>query len=124
MLQVLVSIQGLILNAKPYFNEPGYANLGGTKHGEEKSLDYNERTFMYTLQTMVYAMRRPPKVKTKSLLISSCYLNLYLFFGVSNLHSGYCSILKHTSWATTASVHGISWCRAEPTAMELRWGVS
>ncbi|KAG6393759.1 hypothetical protein SASPL_144328 [Salvia splendens] len=61
MLQVLVSIQGLILNAKPYFNEPGYANLGGTKHGEEKSLDYNERTFMFTLQTMVYAMRRPPK---------------------------------------------------------------
>ncbi|KAL1537779.1 Ubiquitin-conjugating enzyme E2, catalytic domain ues, variant 2 [Salvia divinorum] len=61
MLQVLVSIQGLILNAKPYFNEPGYANLGGTKHGEEKSLDYNERTFIYTLQTMVYGMRRPPK---------------------------------------------------------------
>lgn len=63
MLQVLVSIQGLILNAKPYFNEPGYANLGGTKHGEEKSLAYNERTFMYTLQTMVYSMRRPPKVR-------------------------------------------------------------
>ncbi|XP_057811200.1 probable ubiquitin-conjugating enzyme E2 25 isoform X3 [Salvia miltiorrhiza] len=61
MLQVLVSIQGLILNAKPYFNEPGYADLGGTKHGEEKSLAYNERTFMYTLQTMVYSMRRPPK---------------------------------------------------------------
>lgn len=61
MLQVLVSIQGLILNAKPYFNEPGYANLGGTKHGEEKSLEYNERTFMYTLQTMVYSIRRPPK---------------------------------------------------------------
>lgn len=63
MLQVLVSIQGLILNAKPYFNEPGYANLGGTRHGEEKSLAYNERTFMYTLQTMVYSMRRPPKVR-------------------------------------------------------------
>lgn len=61
MLQVLVSIQGLILNAKPYFNEPGYADLGGTKHGEEKSLEYNERTFMHSLRTMVYSMRRPPK---------------------------------------------------------------
>lgn len=66
MLQVLVSIQGLILNAKPYFNEPGYANTGGTKHGEESSLAYNERTFMYTLQTMVYSMRRPPKVRELS----------------------------------------------------------
>ncbi|KAI3457461.1 hypothetical protein Pfo_014124 [Paulownia fortunei] len=61
MLQVLVSIQGLILNAKPYFNEPGYANLSGSPGGEKKSLEYNERTFMYSLQTMVYNMRRPPK---------------------------------------------------------------
>ncbi|KAK4420359.1 putative ubiquitin-conjugating enzyme E2 26 [Sesamum alatum] len=61
MLQVLVSIQGLILNAKPYFNEPGYANLSGSISGEKKSLEYNERTFIYSLQTMVYNMRRPPK---------------------------------------------------------------
>ncbi|KAG8386319.1 hypothetical protein BUALT_Bualt03G0136600 [Buddleja alternifolia] len=61
MLQVLVSIQGLILNAKPYFNEPGYANLSGSVSGEKKSLEYNERTFMHSLQTMVYTMRRPPK---------------------------------------------------------------
>lgn len=61
MLQVLVSIQGLILNAKPYFNEPGYANMSGTPSGETKSLEYNERTFMYSLRTMVYNMRRPPK---------------------------------------------------------------
>ncbi|KAI3466116.1 hypothetical protein Pfo_022779 [Paulownia fortunei] len=61
MLQVLVSIQGLILNAKPYFNEPGYANMCGSISGEKRSLEYNERTFMYSLQTMVYNMRRPPK---------------------------------------------------------------
>ncbi|XP_011098318.1 probable ubiquitin-conjugating enzyme E2 26 [Sesamum indicum] len=61
MLQVLVSIQGLILNAKPYFNEPGYANLSGSISGEKKSLEYNERTYIYSLQTMVYNMRRPPK---------------------------------------------------------------
>ncbi|KAL6538345.1 Ubiquitin-conjugating enzyme E2, catalytic domain ues [Orobanche gracilis] len=60
MLQVLVSIQGLILNAKPYFNEPGYANMRGTVLGEKNSLEYNERTFIYNLQTMVYNMRRPP----------------------------------------------------------------
>ncbi|KAL2245900.1 probable ubiquitin-conjugating enzyme E2 25 [Sesamum indicum] len=61
MLQVLVSIQGLILNAKPYFNEPGYADLCGSAAGEERSVEYNEKTFIYSLQTMVYNIRRPPK---------------------------------------------------------------
>ncbi|KAL2476343.1 putative ubiquitin-conjugating enzyme E2 26 [Abeliophyllum distichum] len=61
MLQVLVSIQGLILNAKPYFNEPGYANMSGSASGERCSLVYNEKTFIFSLQTMVYSMRRPPK---------------------------------------------------------------
>ncbi|KAL3638409.1 ubiquitin-conjugating enzyme [Castilleja foliolosa] len=61
MLQVLVSIQGLILNAKPYFNEPGYEMTIGTESGEKSSLGYNENTFIYSLQTMVYSMNRPPK---------------------------------------------------------------
>ncbi|KAL6570610.1 Ubiquitin-conjugating enzyme [Orobanche gracilis] len=61
MLQVLVSIQGLILNAKPYFNEPGYERSYGTPSGEQHSLRYNEKTFIYSLQTMVYTMRKPPK---------------------------------------------------------------
>ncbi|CAA2966635.1 probable ubiquitin-conjugating enzyme E2 25 isoform X2 [Olea europaea var. sylvestris] len=61
MLQVLVSIQGLILNAKPYFNEPGYANTSGSVSGEKCSLAYNEKTYIHSLQTMVYSMRRPPK---------------------------------------------------------------
>ncbi|XP_021833494.1 probable ubiquitin-conjugating enzyme E2 26 isoform X1 [Prunus avium] len=61
MLQVLVSIQGLILNTKPYFNEPGYARMNGSAAGEKRSLEYNEDTFILSLRTMVYIMRRPPK---------------------------------------------------------------
>ncbi|KAL3503216.1 hypothetical protein ACH5RR_037665 [Cinchona calisaya] len=61
ILQVLVSIQGLILNAKPFFNEPGYANMHGTPRGESSSLQYNETTFILSLKTMVYNIRRPPK---------------------------------------------------------------
>ena len=63
MLQVLVSIQGLILNTKPYFNEPGYANTNGSAAGEKRSEEYNENTFILSLKTMVYSMRRPPKVR-------------------------------------------------------------
>ncbi|GAB4849515.1 ubiquitin-conjugating enzyme [Ancistrocladus abbreviatus] len=61
MLQVLVSLQGLILNSKPYFNEPGYASSVGSVHGEMASKDYNENTFLLSLKTMLYSMRRPPK---------------------------------------------------------------
>ncbi|CAH2036537.1 unnamed protein product, partial [Thlaspi arvense] len=61
MLQVLVSIQALILNQKPYFNEPGYVRFKGTKSGESHSKAYSENVFLLSLKTMVYSMRNPPK---------------------------------------------------------------
>ncbi|KQK02851.2 hypothetical protein BRADI_2g04101v3 [Brachypodium distachyon] len=61
MLQVLVSIQALVLNAKPYFNEPGYAGTTNTPHGEKQSLSYNEDTFLLSCRTMLYSLRNPPK---------------------------------------------------------------
>lgn len=61
-LQVLVSIQGLILNSKPYFNEPGYERSMNTEQGESTAMQYNEDTFILSLRTMTYTMKRPPKV--------------------------------------------------------------
>ncbi|XP_050306481.1 baculoviral IAP repeat-containing protein 6 isoform X2 [Anthonomus grandis grandis] len=40
-LQVLVSIQSLILVPEPYFNEPGYERARGTPAGTSNSRDYN-----------------------------------------------------------------------------------
>lgn len=62
MLQVLVSIQALILNAKPFFNEPGYESMYGGPEGEKRSRDYNQDVFILSLKTMMYTLRRPPKV--------------------------------------------------------------
>ncbi|CAL2279701.1 unnamed protein product [Prunus armeniaca] len=61
ILQVLVSLQGLVLNSKPYFNEAGYDKQIGTAEGEKNSLSYNENTFLLNCKTMMYLMRRPPK---------------------------------------------------------------
>ncbi|KAI4320742.1 hypothetical protein MLD38_034187 [Melastoma candidum] len=61
MLQVLVSIQGLILNEKPYFNEPGFSRQMGTVNGEKTSLKYNEDIFILSLRTMLFTMRKPPE---------------------------------------------------------------
>ncbi|XP_038723432.1 probable ubiquitin-conjugating enzyme E2 23 isoform X2 [Tripterygium wilfordii] len=61
ILQVLVSLQGLVLNARPYFNEAGYDRQIGTAEGEKNSLFYNENTFLLNCKTMMYLMRRNPK---------------------------------------------------------------
>ncbi|KAL7237042.1 hypothetical protein ACSBR1_020178 [Camellia fascicularis] len=61
ILQVLVSLQGLVLNSKPYFNEAGYDKQIGTAEGEKNSLSYNENTFLLNCKTMIYLMRKPPK---------------------------------------------------------------
>ncbi|KAH7690018.1 ubiquitin-conjugating enzyme E2 O protein [Dioscorea alata] len=60
VLQVLVSLQGLVLNAKPYFNEAGYEKQVGTIEGEKNSLPYNENTYLLNLKSMLYLLRRPP----------------------------------------------------------------
>lgn len=61
MLQVLVSIQALILNEKPYFNEPGYAGSANTPTGQQNSIEYNKNTFLHSCRTMLYSLRRPPE---------------------------------------------------------------
>ena len=63
VLQILVSIQGLVLNAKPYFNEPGYEKQNGSVEGEKNSLTYNENSFLLSCKSMMYILRRPPKVE-------------------------------------------------------------
>ncbi|XP_027342678.1 putative ubiquitin-conjugating enzyme E2 38 [Abrus precatorius] len=61
MLQVLVSIQALILNEKPFFNEPGYISTYSGAEGQRRSKEYNENTFILSLKTMMYTLRKPPK---------------------------------------------------------------
>lgn len=46
--QVLVSIQGLILIEKPFFNEPAYEVAAGTREGEQASHNYNEQLRLAT----------------------------------------------------------------------------
>ncbi|KAL1821657.1 hypothetical protein ACET3Z_016526 [Daucus carota] len=61
MLQVLVSIQALILNEEPFFNEPGYDGMYTGEEGRRRSKEYSESAFIMSLKTMMYTLRRPPK---------------------------------------------------------------
>lgn len=61
LLQVLVSIQSLILVAEPYFNEPGYESSMGTPSGRAVSERYNVSVRRNTVvYAMTDALRRPP----------------------------------------------------------------
>ncbi|CAI8591140.1 unnamed protein product [Vicia faba] len=61
VLQVLLSLQALVLNEKPYFNEAGYDQQIGRAEGEKNSVSYNENAFLLTSKSMLYLLRNPPK---------------------------------------------------------------
>lgn len=61
VLQVLVSIQALVLNEKPYFNEPGHGMWPGRSIWEKKSTAYNEDVFILSCKSMTFLLRSPPK---------------------------------------------------------------
>lgn len=54
MLQVLISIQSLILVPDPYFNEPGYASSRNTPQGNKQSEQYNSGIRLHTLRVAMY----------------------------------------------------------------------
>ncbi|XP_065681736.1 uncharacterized protein LOC100214758 isoform X1 [Hydra vulgaris] len=60
LLQVLVSIQSLILVSEPYFNEPGYERMRATPQGKQNSCDYNTNIQQATIKwAMIEQIKRP-----------------------------------------------------------------
>jgi len=60
MLQLFVSIQGLILGPEPYYNEAGYEKQKGTQQGAENSRMYNENVLIKLVQSMTRMLVSPP----------------------------------------------------------------
>ncbi|XP_062013154.1 probable ubiquitin-conjugating enzyme E2 24 [Rosa rugosa] len=61
ILQVLLSLQALVLNDRPYFNEAGYDQQVGRTEGEKNSVSYNENAFLMTCKSMLFSLQKPPK---------------------------------------------------------------
>ncbi|XP_053698475.1 (E3-independent) E2 ubiquitin-conjugating enzyme UBE2O isoform X2 [Sabethes cyaneus] len=62
LLQVIVSIQGLILVDEPYFNEAGYDKQKGSQQGKENSRMYNEMVILKLVQSMSKMIANPPEI--------------------------------------------------------------
>ncbi|KAK3056696.1 hypothetical protein LTR09_002489 [Extremus antarcticus] len=56
LLQVIVSILGLVLVREPYFNEAGYEPLAGLESSKRPSALYNERTYLRANSFLVRAI--------------------------------------------------------------------
>ena len=61
ILQVLVSIQGLVLVQKPYFNEAGFEKQVGTVSGEKNAILYNESAHLLCLKLVISTIQKPPE---------------------------------------------------------------
>ncbi|XP_065652582.1 baculoviral IAP repeat-containing protein 6 isoform X4 [Hydra vulgaris] len=60
LLQVLVSIQSLILVSEPYYNEPGYEQMRATLQGQQNSRDYNANIQQATIKwAMIEQIKNP-----------------------------------------------------------------
>lgn len=60
-IQIIISIQSLILIDDPYFNEPGYEKYINTTEGKEKSLMYNLNIYPNTIKyAMIEMLLNPP----------------------------------------------------------------
>lgn len=57
LLQVIVSLLGLVLVREPYFNEAGYEPLAGLESSKRPSAVYNERVYLRSKTFLLAAMR-------------------------------------------------------------------
>ncbi|XP_063052659.1 (E3-independent) E2 ubiquitin-conjugating enzyme UBE2O [Engraulis encrasicolus] len=62
LLQVLISIQGLILVNEPYYNEAGFDSDRGLQEGYENSRCYNEMSLIKMVQSMTTLLQHPVQV--------------------------------------------------------------
>ena len=62
LLQVLLSIQSLILVPDPYFNEPGFEDNKGTKQGDSQSQAYNVTCRKQTMEVAIVRYLEKPDI--------------------------------------------------------------
>jgi len=74
LLQVLVSIQSLILVPQPYFNEPGYERQMGTRAGDEQNRHYNETIRVATVELAMVGQLRNPSPGFEDVVRAHFYL--------------------------------------------------
>ncbi|VDK45596.1 unnamed protein product [Cylicostephanus goldi] len=74
LMQVLVSIQGLIFVKHPYFNEPGFEKYQGTEKGDDYSRKYNLQIEHATLNYAIRDQLKNPSEYFKKVILRHFWL--------------------------------------------------
>lgn len=77
LLQVLVSIQSLILVSEPYFNEPGYERSRGTDSATQHSREYDANIRAATVKWAILQQLKEPSPCFKEVSEKHFYLKQY-----------------------------------------------
>ena len=105
-LQVIISIQSLILVDHPYFNEPGYEREIQTDKGKLKSKAYNENIRLETIRVAMIGMIENPSASYENMISSHfklkkdeilCTVNKWLDESTSNKEEMIVAVEKLTS---------------------------
>lgn len=69
LLQVIISIQSLILVSEPYFNEPGLERSRGAPSGDKRSRDYNANIRQATVNLAMLEQIKNPSPCFKEVMV-------------------------------------------------------
>lgn len=92
VIQVLVSIQSLILVSEPYFNEPGYERSRGTPSGNQNSRDYDVNIRQATVKWAMLEQIRNP---------APCFKQVFVCIQLASLR-----VLELATWGRTLRLGG------------------
>ena len=81
-MQVLISIQSLILCAEPYYNEPGFERLYGTQQGDTESNKYNEDVFKHNLKYAILGQLQSPPEGFEEVVRAHFFLKRHILLKV------------------------------------------
>ena len=70
LLQVLISIQAMILVDEPWYSEPGSEGMQGTAEGKARSKEYNEQIQLATVRHGMLAQLRKPRAGLEDAIVA------------------------------------------------------
>jgi len=109
LLQVLVSIQAIIMAEDVYFNEPGFEGEAGTEEGEKKNEAYSNIVRYCNIRyAMIDQMRNPPK-GFETVIRRHFYLKKDEILEEVNKWVKYAEH-REASYAGLINDHNPSWC--------------
>lgn len=102
LLQVIVSIQSLIMVDMPYFNEPTYERLLGTRKGEIQNIQYNHPVLVNNLRlAMTDMIKNKEKLEGLEEFVSEYFKIKKL--DINNKYKKYLEVLKESDILSVVS---------------------